>query len=226
MDEPQAVWKLLSVLAKLGNSFQASELGQQDTGFRTLARFRFPPITHEQLEKQKTAPWKLNRNLYIHLPLVEKGGWRQQPVARASFESQEGHSVFRLQVGILVEGKTPEGTGGSTKPCHGIGIRFDSSEGPGDHSYYHAQFFSTFDRDGQRLDDCPEWLPDSHPAIPIPAENAVDTICCALKSLYGARSSVWTWIADEVKRRGPFLDGDTRGRIKYWSEKCPSLSFR
>jgi len=220
-DDPKTIWIVLALLIKVSSRLKEKK-NIENSPVQIFALNHYPPISYQQVDNLQKAPWEFSGNCYIHLPLVETGGWKQQPVVRASFESQEGLQIFRFQVGLLVEDKNvAEGEG---EKCHGIGIRFESAEGPGVHNHFHAQFFTKFDRNGKRLEDCPDWLPDSYPAIPIPADNAVDIICCALKSLYNA-TDIWRWIMEEVKRLRGKLDDKTCLRIKYWSEKCPRLTL-
>lgn len=222
-DDPNYIWKVLVLLINVQTSL-VEKTNKRNSPIQIFAQQHYPPIYREMIENNKDAPWQFDNNLYLHLPLVDSGGWKQQPIVRASFEDQGGLKIFRFQVGLLVEEK--DKVGEADKKHHGIGMRFESPEGPGVHNYYHAQFFTQF-RDGKKLDNSPDWLPDSHPAVPIPAENAVDIIFCAVKSLYGITHDFWKMLIAEVRRVGLSrdLDKEICKRIMNWATNNPTIAF-
>ncbi len=58
------------------------------------------------------------------------------------------------------------------------------------HQFYHAQFISDLgpsDVANQLL--CPEWIPDSQPSFPVPADCPVSLILCLLLTLYGLKDA-------------------------------------
>lgn len=203
LDHPEVMWKLLTVLAKAqwdDEKHYSQEPSAQR--LRQQAKNRFNPLSHGTLAGHKPGDsWEFPRTNYLHLPPYRgKGRSWILPVARAAFESKNGHQVFRLQIGILVEVECENEGGEVEKLHHGIGVRFEGKESPlggGDHDYAHAQWFCAFDQK-MPIEGCPDWLPDSYPAIPIPAVHAVDILCCALKSLYGAQSDLLPRLAKQV----------------------------
>lgn len=206
LDDPKTIWPLLAELAR-----KQSELGTNGKSALAKrlihkAKSQFTPVALESLAYNDP---KFPKGTYLHLPPDEKGGL---PVLKASFDTQNGHTVFRIKAAILVE------HGGDEKEHSAIGVRFEGPEGPGKHNYFHAQWFSSFEKGSARLPGCPVWLPDSHPAIPIPAKSAVDILCCALKSFYGAKSEPLNWLAEMVKKPG-YRCRVVKERIKYWFEE-------
>src|SRR3989339_442446 len=207
LNDPEVIWKLLAVLAKAqsdDDKYSGKPIVQR---LCHSAQSLFPPLSDGILDGlRKEGGGEFPKKLFLYFPLCGKGGHWMQPIVRASFDPNGGLPVFRLQVGLLVEaeGETKEG---ETKRLHpGVGVRFDSKEsqhGAGDHDYAHAQWFCAFDRD-MPIGGCPDWLPDSYPAIPIPAEHAVDILCCALKSLYGAKSDLLQRLAEQVAVKQEF----------------------
>jgi len=106
-DDPKTIWDVLALLIRISNSLSEKKKVKYDA-FQIFAMSQYPPISLQQVEYSKKAPWKFSANSYIHLPSVEIGGWRQQPVVRASFESQGDLQVFRFQV-VEVQVYSPVG---------------------------------------------------------------------------------------------------------------------
>lgn len=217
LDNPKTIWTLLAELAKHQDDLGSMANSERAKRAKQVITNQFARIPHEILEKAKESDLSpFPTAMYLHLPPDEKGG---QPVLRASFEEKEEHKVFRIRAAIFVEAEEADQYGNTQKVHRGIGIRFESPEGPkGDsnHDYYHAQWFSSFEKDINRLPGCPEWLPDVHPAIPIDAECAVDVLCCALKSFYGSRKSEpLKWLADKAIRDRT-LHPEAKQRIGHW----------
>lgn len=228
LDNPKTIWILLAELAKHQDDLGSMANSERANRLKLATNYlRLPPIKYEILENAKESDLEpFCNSFYLHLPPDEKSGL---PILRASFDKQGDHSVFRIKVAILVEDEEI-GTDENIQKSHrGIGIRFESPEGPtGDsnHDYYHAQWFSSFRKGQDPLPGCPEWLPAVHPAIPIPAENAVDILCCALKSFYGSRKSEpLKWLADKAIRDRT-LHPEAKKRIEHWVNSTQiSLTF-
>ncbi len=210
LDNPKTIWTLLAELVKRENKLEFNTRSDQGR-LRKKIKDRFAPIQSTLLET--TDNYSFPKRLYLHLPPNDKGG---QPILRVSFEKQDGYPVFRFEVAILLKYKESFSDEIDYKA---IGVRFESPEGPegtSDHDYYHAQWFSSFRGDDAILDGCPDWLPDTHPAIEIAAENAVDILCCALKSLYGSRNSEpLQWLAEKAKGDRT-MGTETKKRIGRW----------
>lgn len=219
LDSPKTIWVLLAELAKQQGNLGSHGQNEKAKRLRREIAARFTPIQFELLERaSETDQSAFPSAMYLHLPPDEKGG---QPVLRVSFDTKNGHTVLRIRAAILVEHEE-ENECGEMKLVHrGIGIRFEGPEGAkgtSTHDYAHAQWFSSFERNTEALPGCPPWLPESHPAIPIPAENAVDILCCALKSFYGSKSEPLQWLAKKVIARDAVhvVGVETRDRIKCW----------
>jgi|GEM_PF-6102111 len=214
LDNPKTIWTLLAELAKHQNDLGSMANSERAKRVKQAISNQFAPIPHQLLEiatEENLSPFP--PATYLHLPPDEKGG---QPVLRASFEEKEEHKVFRIRAAIFVEAEDEN----FQKVNRGIGIRFESPEGPqgeSNHDYYHAQWFSSFEKDHHQLPGCPSWLPDVHPAIPLDAKCAVDVLCCALKSFYGSRKSApLKWLADKAISRDGTLHPEAKQRIGRW----------
>ncbi len=222
LDNPKTIWLLLAELAKKQFSWGIHTREARARRIGEEVRKLFTPVPAEKLENGNESDHSVfPKGTFLHLPPDGRGGWKQ-PILRASFESKEGHTVFRVKMAVLVEDIESNCDGNQVVMHRGIGIRFESQEGPiGEsiHDYAHAQLFCAFEKGSTRLPDCPSWLPDVHPAIPINAENRVDVLCCAIKSLYGARSEPLQWLAGAVKNRtlSRSLGVETGRRVSGWA---------
>lgn len=224
LDNPETIWVLLAELAKHQLNWGDQIQKEGATRLRDEIRRVFPPVSYELLEcAQKDNRSSFPDYTYLHLPLDSKGGWKQ-PVLKVSFDTNDkGHRVFRVKTAILVKHEEKNGSGEIKQTHCGIGIRFESREGPageGIHDYHHAQWFCAFEKGGAKLPNCPEWLPEVHPAIPIQADNYVDILCCALKSYYGTKSEPLCWLASMVmpgKSLYRKVGEETRKRINHWA---------
>lgn len=220
LDSPMTIWRLLAELAKQQENMGIHGNNKRSKRLRLVAKGRYTPINRDQLVSAKESDLCAFGRMYLHLPPDEKGS---QPVLRASFETNDdGHTVFRVKAAILVE-QNKELEDGKVEQVHyGVGVRFEGpegAEGASAHDYYHAQWFSAFEKGMDKLPGCPEWLPDVHPAIPIPAKSAVDVLCCALKSFYGSKSEPLGWLAKIVTTRENIhtLGTETRDQVKFWA---------
>ena len=91
-----------------------------------------------------------------------------------------------------------------------IGYRFEAPSGEGRHDYYHVQFVRRFRNPDRPLPQCPEWLPDKQPAIPVGARDAVSLFLVLLISLYG-RTYIEGLVREEPKLRN--LTANVRGLL-------------
>jgi hypothetical protein len=217
LDSPKTIWVLLAELAKQQNNLGSHGTSESARRMRMLIKSRYTPVQRELLENAKDSDLDFPSGMYLHLPPDKKGC---HPVLKVSFDTKDEHTVFRVKAAILVEHE--EEIEGVPKMVHrGIGVRFESREGPqgkSNHDYAHAQWFSSFQKGTDTLPGCPPWLPDVHPAIPIPAHNAVGILCCALKSFYGSESEPLSWLAKIVNTRENLhtLGTETRDEVKLW----------
>ena len=72
----------------------------------------------------------------------------------------------------------------SKKPL-GFGFRFEGPEADSKDDYWHAQVISEARAGGDKLPECPNWLPTTVPCIPARAHCPVSLLFCMLISLYG-----------------------------------------
>lgn len=226
LDSPKTIWILLAELAKKQSDWT---ILSRDNARRIAneVKRQFTPVSYERLNNARKDDYSVFGQTFLHLPPDDKGGWKQ-PILRAVFETKDQdrgneHRVFRVKTAILVEDREVKANGVENVVHRGIGLRFESQEGPAGksiHDYAHAQLFCAFDRESLNLPSCPAWLPDVHPAIPIPAENAVDILCCALKSLYGARSEPLRWLAETLKKPAycRSLGAATKRLVNCWAD--------
>jgi hypothetical protein len=68
-----------------------------------------------------------------------------------------------------------------------VGIGFRMEKGTGEHRFYHAQLIRNFQGNNAEGDcvECPRWLPDTQPSLPIWAVSSVTLLLCTLVSIYG-----------------------------------------
>lgn len=119
------------------------------------------------------------------------------PVVRCRWNFlEESEPTLALRI-VLLKWHTSE------KRWSGIGFRIDSPDPPKEgakeeyrnnktqHSYWHIQWITEIELSQQSISKIcgrkglPPWLPDSRPAIPIPAEDPTDAAIIAIASLYG-----------------------------------------
>jgi hypothetical protein len=67
------------------------------------------------------------------------------------------------------------------------GIRYETPEGPGEHSFYHAQPIISFDKDTKLPSPfTAEWWPTRYPAVAVSAKDPIELIAQMLIGLSGA----------------------------------------
>lgn len=155
--------------------------------------WRFPPITRDTelsglLPSGGAPALDTPPRTHLYLPTVWKGGAVQVPVLTWTFDFGLARPQASLYLALL---QVPEVSG----QLQALGLRFETPEEGGDgaesaHNYWHAQVTRGFTRE-RPLEDrgralCPEWLPDSYPAFPLPATTPAELLVCVLISLYGA----------------------------------------
>jgi hypothetical protein len=96
----------------------------------------------------------------------------------------------------------------SSKKLAGLGFRFESSEGPGQHAYSHVQVIRSLDKDGGRIfPQASTWFPTSYPAFPLSATDPVSIVLAMLLSIYGLEDleqqiysqQFWPFLRDQMK---------------------------
>ena len=147
--------------------------------FRELVSVTCPEFGQTELEallSKKIAFNSSGENRYLFLePLNEGKGI--VPVLSFSYDFQGKNAELRLRLALFVP---------HNNSLAAIGFRFEPSEGPGTHDYFHAQMFREFrGRGGKALPECPTWLPTSQPAFHLKADDPVTLLVCMVISLYG-----------------------------------------
>ncbi len=128
--------------------------------------------------------------VHLYLPTMWKSGV-QVPVLTWKFDFSEETLKLSLYLALLQRPVVP----GEARfgPLQAMGLRFESPEGtddePSAHGYWHTQITRGFTRDRPLMDGgrhlCPEGLPESNPALPVPAATPAELFLCMLISLYG-----------------------------------------
>lgn len=139
----------------------------------------FPPIKSEQLEKifKGTKNNSLSLERKIHLPPLSFDS-EFIPIFSAELDLDKIPPEISFRIEMYRYKST---TGGKLQA---IAFRFECGEEKSAHGYYHAQF--TTECHGKSLPDCPKWIPQQIPCIPIMADlSAVSMLFCILVSLYG-----------------------------------------
>lgn len=150
-----------------------------------------------------------SKNTCLYLEPINEG-LGIVPVLSFSYKFKEKNKFdLRLQLALFV---LHEGN------LAAIGCRFDPSEGPGTHDYYHAQMFREFH--GGRalpcLPSCPPWLPISRPAFHLKADDPVTLLISMVISLYGI---------DRVQQE--FRQATFANALKpYIDRLCPTVAVR
>ena len=72
-----------------------------------------------------------------------------------------------------------------------VGIGFRMEKGEGEHGFYHAQLIR--DLQTGACVECPRWLPETQPSLPIHAVSSATLLLCTLLSIYGL-DSFWKLI--------------------------------
>lgn len=148
-----------------------------------VTAFGFPPIDNDRLlesilpSKAKSLIDLSRSRRFLYLEPIIQGG-HFLPVMSFIGEFRTLKPELRLRVALFLLD--------STEKLRAVGYRFETPEGPGRHSYYHAQPIITF-RDGSPQLPCPNWLSTDHPTLPLDAVDPVTLLLALLISLYGYR---------------------------------------
>lgn len=141
---------------------------------------RYRPVTGD-IELSRLLPTTANpesnfRDGWLYLKPPPNTEWLL-PVIAARFDYRRSIPSAHLELGLFrfkADDATPVG----------VGYRFEAPEGPGQHSYYHAQPLAKLGSDDARS-ELPTWLPQSTPAMPVDAVDSVTLAMCILISIYG-----------------------------------------
>ena len=138
----------------------------------------------------------LEKNKILYLPPLRKDADDAEFVPIFSLYCNLGRnqSIAKFRVMLVTLDKNDK-----TK-LNGIGFRMETPEGinynantkgnnsTGIHNFHHAQLIQQFSPDqfGNILPtECPDWLPESQPSFPMPADCPVTLLLCTILTLYG-----------------------------------------
>jgi hypothetical protein len=159
-------------------------------GFLPVARQDLPDLFSSHVEKvemrrdRRVLVLKQVPNEQLCLPILAIS-FDTKLVKTGKKSARREIEVCRLQLGIFKSTKPL--TEATIHDIKAIGLRFELSEGPGDHNYAHVQFVVSMEKGAGDLPGAPDWLPDSQPAIPLDSdhEDASALLVCLIQSLYG-----------------------------------------
>ena len=107
------------------------------------------------------------------------------PILSLKCELKETESIaqFRVMLICLKNNKTID-------EFYGLGFRMEtpgSNVNDGIHDFYHAQLVRKLDSKlkNKLQITCPNWIPDSQPSFPLPADCPVTLLFCLIVTLYG-----------------------------------------
>jgi hypothetical protein len=150
--------------------------------FHDLVHASYPGFSETELEglllnRSEFDSSEQNRYLFLE-PIGEGPGI--VPLLSFRYNFQGHNAELRLQLALFVL---------HDNSLAAVGCRFEPSEGPGVHDYWHAQIFREFHGRGPRLPRCPLWLPTSRPAFQLKADDPVTLLISMVISLYGFGST-------------------------------------
>ena len=202
--------KILDSLCTIQKSTWIDERGKyKPPSKRALETYKFiskrlqslKPIKAEDIKKFFSPSDTANVNFFkedkiLYLPPMNKDAEDAEfvPIFSLCCNLSRDQSVARFRV-ILVTLDRNEKT-----KLNGIGFRMETPEGTdqndsangndstGIHNFYHAQLIQQFTpkQFGNILQsECPNWLPESQPSFPLPADCPVTLLLCIMITLYG-----------------------------------------
>lgn len=133
------------------------------------------------------------RGKVLYLPPVKKYDYFV-PILSLNCKLNETQSIaqFRVMLISLDKNKT-------TDEFYGIGFRMETPSSmdqnscptvnDGIHDFYHAQLVRKLDSKlkNKLQITCPNWIPDSQPSFPLPADCPVTLLLCLIVTLYGKK---------------------------------------
>ena len=196
--------QILTPLCKIQKSAWVNKEEKWKPSKRALETYEFvsqqrfqsiQPIKPEDIKQffppSKTA--KVNfftENKVLYLPPLNKDAEDAEfvPIFSLCCNLSRNQSVARFRVMLVTLDRNDK-----TK-LNGIGFRMETPEGTdqnestGIHDFYHAQLIQQFTPKqlGNILqNECPNWLPESQPSFPLPADCPVTLLLCIMITLYG-----------------------------------------
>lgn len=159
--------------------------------FRIISE-KWKPITFEEIaylfDESELILDFAQRVLY--LPALQKKS-NFVPILSLSCKLNEAQSIAQFRVMLVALDR-------NHKTLNSIGFRMETPESrnqnsntatkEGIHDFFHAQLIQKFDKkkpDGKPEIYCPDWLPESQPSFPLPADCPVTLLLCLIVTLYG-----------------------------------------
>jgi hypothetical protein len=143
-------------------------------GFRPIETDRWLESIFPRDGKSSFDLLQTNRFLYLE-PITKAGHFL--PVLTFKCDFTKSHLEVRLRLALFLLD--------SASKLRAVGYRFETPEGPGRHSYYHAQPITSFALDSSSQLPCPNWLSSDHPSFVLDAVDPVTLLVGLLVSLYG-----------------------------------------
>lgn len=141
---------------------------------------RFPRIDERRLAtlSQATELDLLSSGRFVYLEANKKGSW-SIPVLTVKYDFSGEPELLRLRLALCA-------LVADENPLQAIGLRFETPEGEGLHSYYHVQMIESFSKgvEEHRIPGA-AWIPQRIPAIPVDAMSPITLLLAFLLSLYG-----------------------------------------
>jgi hypothetical protein len=149
-------------------------LGEASSRFARFDEFDLERFFESNPEKGNTS----EAGRYVFLPMVPKP--LLLPVLNLAYDLEDDR--VRFQLVLFVEREVES-------KARAFGYRYESPEGAGRHSYWHAQPIHHLKLHDETLIELPGlkdgWRPIDTPAFPLDARCAVDLLFCLMVSLYG-----------------------------------------
>ncbi len=156
---------------------------------------KLPPITLPDIKNLfKTCEVNFSQwGKVLYLPPLEKDDYFV-PILSLKCKLNETRSIAQFRVMLICLEKNQ-----TTDEFYGIGFRMetpgsmDQNSGAtvndGIHDFYHAQLVRKLDSKlkNKLQITCPNWLPDSQPSFPLPADCPVTLLLCLIVTLYGKK---------------------------------------
>lgn len=158
-------------------------------------------------------------NKVFYLPPIEKGG-NYFAVMSIKVNCNVNDYIASIRVMLLTPKSPSDVNDKSPFSFWGVGFRIEN--GDGRHNYHHAQIISDFkgSSNANNFFESVSWLPETHPAFPLKANEPLTLILSLYLTLYGLdglrnfstysakMNSIWT--APEVKEFRDFLSAQPK----------------
>ena len=157
-----------------------------------------PPITLPDIKslfktrKPNSSEW----GKVFYLPPVEKYD-HFVPILSLKCKLNKTPSTAQFRVMLISLKKNEKNQ--TTDEFYGVGFRMETpnsmdqnsnpTDNDGIHNFYHAQLVRKLDSTlkNKLQITCPNWIPDSQPSFPLPADCPVTLLLCLIVTLYGKK---------------------------------------